>query len=53
MIYFNVMGFIHGINCMESGMKNETRIKVPKKDQDRIKEIYHDDDGYWVNLNKG
>lgn len=34
-------------------MKNETKIKIPKKYYDRIKEIYYDDDGYWVNLNKG
>ena len=32
---------------------NNTNIKIPKKYQDRIKEIYHDEDGYWVILNKG
>lgn len=34
-------------------MKNETSIKVPKKYVERIKEIYHDDDGYWVITNPG
>lgn len=34
-------------------MKNCTKIKVPKKYQDRIQEIYHDSDGYWCILNRG
>lgn len=32
-------------------MKNSTTIKVPKKYQERIKEIYQDEDGYWCILN--
>lgn len=34
-------------------MDNKTNIKVPNKYEERIKEIYHDDDGYWVYLNRG
>ena len=34
-------------------MKNETSIRVPKKYEERIREIYHDEDGYWVYLNRG
>lgn len=34
-------------------MNNQINIKIPKKYQERIMEIYHDEDGYWVILNKG
>ena len=34
-------------------MKNSTNIKVPKKYAERIKEIFHDEDGYWVYTNPG
>jgi hypothetical protein len=34
-------------------MINSTNIKVPKKYHHMIKEIYKDDDGYWVILNDG
>lgn len=34
-------------------MKNTTKIKVPAKYENRISEIYHDSDGYWVYLNCG
>lgn len=34
-------------------MDNKTNIKIPKKYEKRIKEIYHDEDGYWVCLNFG
>lgn len=29
-------------------MKNATNIKIPKKYQNMIEEIYHDSDGYWA-----
>ena len=32
-------------------MNNQINIKIPKKYQERIMEIYHDEDGYWVILN--
>lgn len=34
-------------------MKNETSIRIPKKYQKMIKEIYHDSDGYWAYTEKG
>ena len=34
-------------------MKNATKMKVPKKYQAAIKEIYRDYDGVWVILNDG
>jgi len=34
-------------------MKNSTNIKIAKKYEDMIREIYCDEDGYWVCLNKG
>jgi len=34
-------------------MLNLTKIKVPKKYEDRIETIEHDEDGYWVYLNYG
>lgn len=34
-------------------MNNQTNINIPKKYQERISEIYHDEDGYWVYLNRG
>lgn len=34
-------------------MLNNTTIKIPKKYEDRINEIYHDSYGYWVYLNRG
>jgi len=34
-------------------MKNITSIKIPKKYQERVQELYYDSDGYWLHLNKG
>ena len=34
-------------------MINNTNIRVPKKYVERIKEIFHDDDGYWAYTNHG
>ena len=34
-------------------MKNNTSIKVPKKYQHMIKEICHDEDGWWVCTKRG
>ena len=34
-------------------MVNETSIRVPKKYQHMIDEIYQDPDGYWCCLNQG
>lgn len=34
-------------------MQNSTSIKIPKKYEHMIDEVYHDSDGYWVILNKG
>lgn len=34
-------------------MKNTTNVKVPKKYQNRIVELYHDEDGYWCYMEAG
>lgn len=34
-------------------MKNETTLKIPKKYESAIKEIYKDSEGYWVYAEKG
>lgn len=34
-------------------MKNRTKIKVPKKYEHMIEEIFHDSDGYWAYSNPG
>lgn len=34
-------------------MKNETKIRVPKKYHKMIQEIYHDSDGYWCYTAEG
>lgn len=34
-------------------MINETSIRVPKKYEERVQEIFHDEDGYWLYLNRG
>ena len=33
-------------------MINKTSIKVPKKYEERVKELFHDSDGYWLILNE-
>lgn len=38
---------------MGTKMKNSTKIRVPKKYQERVREIYQDSDGYWCYLNRG
>ena len=34
-------------------MKNSTNIRIPKKYEKMIREIYHDEDDYWVELENG
>ena len=34
-------------------MKNSTKIRVPKKYEERVDELYPDSDGYWCYLNRG
>jgi len=34
-------------------MKNSTNIKIAKKYEPMVKEIYHDSDGYWVYTAEG
>lgn len=34
-------------------MKNSTNIKIPNKYHHMIKEVYHDEDGYWVYTERG
>ena len=34
-------------------MRNSTNIRVPRKYYAMIREIYRDEDGYWVYLNPG
>lgn len=34
-------------------MINGTKIKIPKGLQKRVRELYHDSDGYWLYTNRG
>ena len=34
-------------------MTNVTSIRIPKKYAERVKEVFHDEDGYWLYLNRG
>lgn len=34
-------------------MNNQTKIKIPKKYQERVEELWYDSDGYWLILKEG
>ena len=34
-------------------MINKTNIRIPKKYQEGIEEVFHDSDGYWVHAKEG